>query len=155
MRIRPHRLVIPSLLAAALVLPVACSETKAGPEDTEQEEPAAEQDTWKRVGQLYEQAKESGEKVPGDVMDWARQEIRKVGAFEYRVVAVRDRRTPEALEAQLDALGRDRWECFQVDGGGEWAEDRLFCKRPVRSYLRAIPLRELIRLIPIGGDGGD
>jgi len=54
------------------------------------------------------------------------------------------------LAEQLNALGRDRWEVFWLDPAG--SDLRVFLKRPVRSYLRQVPLSELQRLLPGGSE---
>ncbi len=98
---------------------------------------------WKKAKELYEKAKESGEKVPEDIKDWIKEDIKKIGTWEYKIVFLD---TESNLEGELNKLGKERWECF-------WIEKRenklkLFMKRPVKSYLKAIPAKHLLKLIP-------
>ncbi len=101
---------------------------------------------WKKARELYEKAKESGEKVPEDIKDWIKEDINKIGTWEYKIAFLD---AESNLEKELNKLGKDRWECF-------WIEKRenglkLFLKRPVRSYLKTIPTKHLLKLIPQGG----
>jgi len=101
--------------------------------------------TWKLVRDLYKRAKESGESVPADINDWVKQDIRKIGAWDYKIVTV-ETNDPDVLTETLNALGRERWECY-------WLEDtekgkRCYLKKSARSYLRLIPAGDLFKLIP-------
>ncbi len=101
---------------------------------------------WMRAKELYEKAKQSGEKVPDDIKDWIREDIKKIGTWEYKIVFLD---AESNLEEELKKLGKERWECF-------WIERRenglsLFLKRPIKSYLKAIPAKRLLKLIPQGG----
>jgi hypothetical protein len=59
------------------------------------------------------------------------------------------------MQQILDARGLERWECFHVLDRAD--EVVLMFKRRLRSYLGAVPLRELIRLLPFspGVSGGE
>ena len=96
---------------------------------------------WERLNQLYEKARESGEKVP----DWVKQDIKSFGTWQYRVVMLKEAEA-EQLESNLNELGAERWEVFWMEKQrSSW---RLFCKRRNRSYLRSIPLGDLWQLLP-------
>ena len=125
--------------------------------------------------QLYERAIESGEKIqiPHDMLERAKEEIKRVGTWEYHVVTLR---TPEdtndiALERLLNTLGQERWECrvmpyatppsqmrcssFNKRSDGTvncrlnpQEAFRVICKRPIQSYLKNVTITDLLRLIP-------
>ncbi len=97
--------------------------------------------------QLYERAIEAGEKIqiPDDVIERAREEIKRIGTWEYHVMTLSSPQDT-ALEQQLNELGRERWECHTTPRGHD--KIRLVCKRPVRSYLKNIAVTDLLRLIP-------
>ena len=38
-----------------------------------------------RVRELYQQARESGQQVPKDALEWARQDLHRIGDWEYRI----------------------------------------------------------------------
>jgi len=128
----------------------------ATPDAASQQEPTEPPDdsgVWEEVVRMYETAKKTGEEVPKDVYEWARQDLQRHGTWEYRVVEI-GATDAKAVEEALNGLGTERWECVWVQTSGKTM--RLFVKRPVRSYLRDVPLSQLLKLVPgIGaGDGG-
>ncbi len=107
----------------------------------------------RRINELYEQAKRSGEKVPATVSEWVKEDLKKIGTWEYKTVVLESRDTAGA-EQRLNELGQERWECFWMERGDVGVT--CFLKRPGRSVLRrtGLPLWQLTRLFT-GGDGGD
>ena len=97
--------------------------------------------------QLYKRAIEAKEKIqiPDDVLERAREEIKRIGTWEYRVITLT---TPQdtTMEQRLNQLGQQRWECDTTPSGHE--NIRLVCKRPIRSYLQNIAVTDLLRLVP-------
>ncbi len=97
--------------------------------------------------ELYERALKAGEKIkiPDDVLARAKEEIKRIGTWEYRVMTLS---APQdtTLEQRLNELGQKRWDCHATSRGQEGV--RLVCKRPVRSYLKNIAVTDLLRLIP-------
>ena len=59
-----------------------------------------------------------------------------------------------AIETTLNEYGADRWDCFWIDR--QDSNLVLYLKKPRRSYLKAVPAKELLKLVPLldGGDGG-
>lgn len=96
---------------------------------------------------LYEKAKSAGDDVPENVVDWVKEDMQRIGAWEYRIVALQAK-TDRELEKELIKLGKDRWECFWLERDGSTL--RLALKRPAKSYLQAVPVKELMKLIPKG-----
>lgn len=107
---------------------------------------------WERVVRLYDEAKRQGETVPGDVAEWVATDLGREGAWEYRVIDHAGNGAPE-LEARLNELGAERWECIALDPFPRGT--RLILKRTKRSYLRALPLSDLMRLFPLTGGSGE
>lgn len=103
-----------------------------------------------RVRGLYEQARESGQQAPQDALEWARQDVRRIGDWEYKIVDV-PREDPQARQARLNELGAERWEAFWMEPAGDGT--RVYLKRRSRSWLEKLPLSELRRLWPAGGGG--
>jgi len=102
----------------------------------------------KRIERLYKQAKEAGEDVPSDVTEWLKTDIENMTRWHYHIETLKSLEN-KTLDKKLDALGRERWECFQVvRDGTQW---RLFFKRRKRSYLKMIPVRQLLEFGPDGG----
>ena len=102
-----------------------------------------------RVRELYRQARESGQQVPKDALEWARQDVRRIGDWEYKIVDL-PREDPRARQERLNELGAERWEVFWMEPAGEGT--RVYLKRRTKSWLEKIPLSELRRLLPVGGE---
>jgi hypothetical protein len=83
--------------------------------------------------------------VPSDLWAWVREDLARTGAWEYQVL---ERRPKEAarLQAELNALGRERWDCVSVSPVGEGMV--LVLKRPAKSYLGQLNLRDVLRVLP-------
>ena len=133
----------------------ACAQG-AGSAEQAEAPPAAQvspedEDLWSEVQTLYEKAKATGEKVPATTMEWIREDLDRIGDWEYRVVALKG--DAKRIERELNALGGERWECFwvQTDAAGA----RFYLKRHSRSYLSTIPVTSLIKMLAVGGVGGD
>jgi hypothetical protein len=134
--------------AALLSLAVACS----GPGGDDPPAGAAGADDsgpWAEVERLYEQAREAGETVSADAYEWLKEDLDHIGDWEYRLI-VADPVEIE-LERTMNKLGVERWECFAVVPEG--SSLRLFFKRPVKSYLKHIPISDLWKLVPGKGEG--
>jgi len=108
------------------------------------------EDLERRMRELYDRAREAGDEVPADVVEWAQQDVARIGDWEYRVLRVQDT-GDAALEERLGELGRERWQVFWLERRGD--AYRVFLKRPARSYLQRVPLSDLRRLVPSGGPG--
>jgi hypothetical protein len=132
------------LLVVLVVLGAACLPAVAA-----EEAPIAEEtDLWDQVRAWYNEAKEAGEQVPGNIYDWIKQDLQGAGDWEYRVLQV-DVAADRLLEEELNRLGSDRWECIWIQPRKQGL--RLFLKRPVKSYLRNVSLPDLMKVIPVGG----
>ena len=105
-----------------------------------------------RVQELYRQARESGQQVPKDALDWAQQDLRRMGDWEYKIVDLL-REDPESRQDRLNELGSERWEAFWMEPAGNGI--RVYLKRRSKSWLEKMPLSELRRLWPSGGGGAE
>ncbi len=97
---------------------------------------------WEQAKELYEKARESGEKVPENIKEWIKEDIKKIGTWEYKIVLIDSKRS---IEKELNELGKERWECFWIERKENGFS--LFLKRPVKNYLKAIPAKHLLKLI--------
>ncbi len=114
--------------------------------------PTDDKPVWDKVVALYEQAKEAGETAAEDVYEWAREDVDKIGDWEYKVEHLSN---PNhiALEKKLNELGAERWEAVWIDRQGPNLIVTL--KRPSRTWLNRLPLGQLIKAAAgAGGDGG-
>jgi hypothetical protein len=150
--IRPSLVAAVALWLAVAALPAcAWQEPEPAPEVAAQDaEDADGADLWSEVQALYEKAKAAGEKVPASTMEWVREDLDRIGDWEYRVLTLSG--DAPSIERELNELGGERWECFWVETGA--GETRFFLKRPARSYLSTVPVTSLIKLISVGGAGG-
>lgn len=115
-------------------------------------ETASSATTW--VTDLYSSAVESGETTAGNAKDWVVDDISKIGTWQYKVVLVGA--SARAMEEKLNKLGAERWEAFSVK---EVPTSRgsflISLKRPHRSYLRQLPAKDLLKLVPLFQGEGD
>lgn len=111
----------------------------------------AAQQTADWVTSLYEKAKSTGETTTTTAKDWVMEDIRRGGSWEYRVEVVNI--DPKQQQEVLNDMGKRRWECYEVaivEG-----ETRFYFKRPSSSVIRSLPVRDVLRLIPLLGGGGE
>lgn len=141
------------LAASLLAFPAAAQETgeARGKGYWERAKEAFEQldrkRTMEEVQRLYQQAKAAGEKVPADVLEWAREDLARVGRWEYRVAVLEG--DPDEVEVRLNEFGRDRWECFALSREkGKWS---AVLKRPMGSriqhYFGYVSAGDILRLL--------
>ena len=125
---------------------MACSENGSGGGS----KPSAAEQAWEEIEKLYEKVKGVGDTTPQEIVDWAKEDIQRIGDWEYKVISVAAA-DDEALEKRFNEFGRERWEIFWVerDNRGDF---RVFLKRSARSYLRSIPLSDLSKLVPSGAE---
>ncbi|MEM7455883.1 MAG: hypothetical protein AAF456_16130 [Planctomycetota bacterium] len=101
----------------------------------------------------FERLRDNGLTTAENATDWVTQDFNNMWAWEYRVVS--GDTDPEAMEVQLNELGQSGWECFHVQTDENGAPVFYF-KKHKRSYLKSIPMKDLLRLLPVGGgDGGE
>lgn len=108
--------------------------------------------TARRVRELYEEAKKRGETSASSAKEWVMDDIGRMGAWDYKTLRVAADDNVD-IEKELNKMGAQRWDCFWVDKNG--STTTFYFKKPSRSYLRQIPARELMRLLPLLGGGGD
>lgn len=124
----PARAILGLLLASSLV--AACDREPG-------EVPAAEKalaelsEKYAELRDKYEQLDKGEEAVA-----WAREDLGKIGDWEYKIVVVTDG-DDAGLEAQLNELGNERWEVFWMERSGSGL--RLMLKRPAISYISKMP----------------
>ena len=139
------------LLFALLSFPAGAAEPEApqAPEPSpESAGETADETLWKQIQALYESARKAGDINAGSLAEWLKSDYQNIGDWEYRVIRISSKES-SVLETYLNTEGQERWEVFWVrEGAGDFT---FFLKRPVRSYIRAIPLSDLLKLIPGSG----
>ncbi len=139
-----------SVTMVLVVALLSCASLAAAGAEQEAKEDAPSSRLWDRILALYEAAKETGEQVPKDIYEWAQQDFGKIGDWEYRVLDL-ETGDATAIETKLNELGAARWECMWIQPIA--AGTRFILKRPARSYLRSIPLTDILKFFP-GKDSG-
>ena len=128
-----------------IVAAFGCAEV--GGEAPAAEETADEAGYLEELKRFYDQAMEE---APDNPVDWAKEDIGKIGDWEYKIVEL-DKGDNAEIEAQLNALGAERWEVY-------WVSESLttitfYLKKSSRSYLRLVPLSGISKVFT-GSDGG-
>jgi len=118
----------------------SCEKIDLSTEDIPDPEEAVE-----KAKEVFGKSKETA----GKAAEWSEGDLRKIGAWDYKIVRFEDS-SDEALEEELNKLGAERWECYWVEETAEGP--RFHFKKTKRSYLRHVPIGELMRVfLPDGG----
>ncbi len=105
------------------------------------------QDTSDWVTETYESLRDRGMTTANDATQWVQDDFNSMYAFEYKVLA-KSTEGLETLESELNQLGAQSWECFATD------ENAFYFKRQKKSYLRNVPVKDLLKFLPMGGAVG-
>ena len=107
-------------------------------------------DTMDWVNEMYKSLSDRGLTSANNAGDWVAQDWNAINAWEYKVVNVDHKQiaeNPEVLSEQLNENGKHRWECFHVSDVNSGTI--FYMKRQKKSYLRNIPLKDMMKLIPL------
>lgn len=106
-----------------------------------------------RARQLYEEWLRRGSEISDNTRAWLEDDLRRIGAWQYKVVVVHHENLEE-LEKRQNMLGRERWECYWIQPGP--TQTVLYLKRRQISYLQRVYQADLFRFLPgVGGGNGD
>ena len=94
----------------------------------------------------YEEALQAGETSATSTKEWVMDDLGKIGTWKYKVLEIRSD-DAELIEQELTELGARRWECFHVLSNAD--KTVFYLKRSHRSYLRYLPAKDLLRLVPL------
>lgn len=140
---RDHLFLIAACILVSLMVVSSCDQVDKIKQTTS--EKLSNADIKKEIEEAYSKVKKTGASVPDNAIDWAAEDIKKIGDWDYKVVSlVSD--TPEKIGVKLNEYGANRWEIFWVENIGD--KKILYMKRPSRSYLKHFPLREVLKAIP-------
>ncbi|QEG23872.1 hypothetical protein [Mariniblastus fucicola] len=113
-------------------------------------------DTMKWANEMYKSLSESGMTTTTNVKDWVAEDWSNINAWEYQVVTVESAQlveNPGILQEKMNEAGKLRWECFHVsDGPGA---TMFYFKRRKRSYMKNLPLKDMLKLVPLLDSGGE
>lgn len=107
-------------------------------------------DTMDWVNEMYKSLSDRGLTSAKNAGDWVAQDWSAINAWEYKVVNVDHKQiaeNPEVLSEQLNENGKHRWECFHVSDVNSGTI--FYMKRQKKSYLKNIPLKDMMKLIPL------
>lgn len=97
-----------------------------------------------RARELLEQWRSGQRDLPEETQKWLAEDFSRIGDWEYKVLLL-PTADPLAIEAQLNTLGAERWECFAVDASTPGTRI-LYLKRHPLSYLQILSRADLLRL---------
>jgi hypothetical protein len=113
-------------------------------------------DTMNWVNDAYKSLRDNGLTSATSAKDWVAEDWNSINAWEYKVVSVDMSKVvenPKLLEETLNNNGRLRWDCFHVSEN--LGKTQFYMKRQKKSYLKNIPLKDMLKLIPLlDTDGG-
>ena len=104
--------------------------------------------------ETFEYLKEQGMTTASSTHEWLAEDIQNMGAWHYKVVVLDLNQPTAETEQALNELGKERWECFHVLSSSD-GQTTMFFKKGRRSYLKSIPFKDAMRLLPLLGSGGD
>lgn len=131
-----------TLPAAAMSPESAAEQEQLTAEAVEQQKEEAWQDNLIKEAQKWlNSSKQAGERSA----DWLKEDVKRMGDFEYKIVRI-PANDDQALTAQLNELGSQRWEVYWVQEQGD--QIRFFLKRTARTYMKHVPVGDMLRLIP-------
>jgi hypothetical protein len=110
------------------------------------------EDTMKWATDTYQSLRDNGMTTAGSATEWVTEDWNKMGSWEYKVVDVGLMKSAD-IEKRLNELGAQRWECYHVSVGP--SGQTMYFKKPAKSYLKHIPLRDVMKLIPMLDNEGN
>ena len=110
------------------------------------------QETMDWANDMYQSMKKQGLTTAGSATEWLSEDWNRIGAWEYKVIVVDDL-SPSELEKKLNEMGAQRWECFHVSSTADG--QTMYFKKHARSYLKHVPLKDMMKLIPLLDSGGE
>jgi len=94
------------------------------------------------ANQTFKTLKDQGLTTASSTGQWLNEDWQNMESWQYKVVAVNS--VPaEQLEAKLNELGKQGWECFSID------DQQMIFKKASESYLRRLPFKDILRLAPL------
>ena len=102
------------------------------------------------ASEMFHSLKDQGLTSADSARQWLTDDIRNMNALNYKIIKV-SLDDLAAVEEQLNELGAARWECFHAVNTDQ--ETVLFFKKNRRSILKNIPATDLMKLIPLMGNG--
>ena len=98
------------------------------------------------ANQTFKTLKDQGLTTASSTGQWLNEDWQNMESWQYKVLPTSS--VPaEQLEAKLNELGKQGWECFSID------DKRMIFKKASESYLRRLPFKDILRLAPLLNQG--
>lgn len=98
----------------------------------------------KGAKEKYAETVGDGKKLTGKSKEWLQKDIENIGDWEYKVESYGPEQAKE-VEKKLNALGKERWQCFWVESNKK--QKTFYFKRTKLSYLSKIPTGAILRIM--------
>ena len=104
-------------------------------------------DTLKWANETFESLKSNGLTSAKNTSEWLGQDYTNMYYWEYKVITIGGR--DEQLAAKLNEFGKLGWNCFNVET--TTSGTRFYFKKQTFSYMRHLPFKDIIKLVPAMG----
>ena len=108
-------------------------------------------ETWDWANETFESLKSQGLTTAKSTSEWLGQDWNNMESWEYKVITLAG--TDEKLAQQLNKFGKQGWDCFNTEANAEGT--RFYFKKPIFSYLRQLPFKDVIKLVPMMNNEGN
>ncbi|MGI9497256.1 MAG: hypothetical protein ACR2NK_14455 [Mariniblastus sp.] len=107
-------------------------------------------DTWEWANETFESLKSQGLTTAQSTSQWLGQDWKNMESWQYQIVILDGE--PTEVARKLNELGEQGWECFEVTDLTE-TSTKFYLKKPTFSYLRQLPFKDVIKLVPLMNAG--
>lgn len=107
-------------------------------------------DTWEWANETFESLKSQGLTTAQSTSQWLGQDWKNMESWQYQIVILDGE--PTEVARKLNELGEQGWECFEVTDLTE-TSTKFYMKKPTFSYLRQLPFKDVIKLVPLMNAG--
>ena len=107
-------------------------------------------DTWEWANETFESLKAQGLTSAQSTSQWLGQDWKNMESWQYQIVILEGE--PADVAKKLNELGEQGWECFEVTDLTS-TSTKFYLKKPTFSYLRQLPFKDVIKLVPLMNAG--
>jgi hypothetical protein len=106
----------------------------------------AAEDTLNWATKTFNSLKEQGMTSATSTQEWLNDDWKNMDSWEYAIVELAG--DDGEVGIKLNELGKKGWECFHIK------DTKYYFKKPSHSYLRSLPFKDVIKLVPLMGAAG-
>lgn len=103
-------------------------------------------ETWEWANETFESLKSQGLTSAQSTSQWLGQDWKNMESWQYQIVVLDGE--PADVARKLNELGEQGWECFEVTDLTS-TSTKFYLKKPTFSYLRQLPVKDVIKLVPL------